>query len=130
MWLCLLLLLLLALVHADIIQYHDHFLIPERPEYLVLPKFDKTEVPHWKPGKGRSYIDFSHLKIRSACYESPDPYVKFPPSPIPFDKDECKPAQFDLLMFEAPMDDPDKPWKDHWEDGEFCCTSEMVNKGE
>jgi hypothetical protein len=52
-----------GLSSAEIIQYSDHAVLPDRPEYLVIPKFDRTEVPHWFPGKGRSFIDLGDLKV-------------------------------------------------------------------
>ncbi len=119
---------LFGAISAELINYQDHFIMPQRPEYLVISKFDKSEVPHWTPGKGRSYIDLSHLKLRSACAMQDDPYHQ---SPFTVDKDSCsKPATFDLLMFKASVDDPDKSWKDLWGDGDFCCTQKMVDNGE
>eukprot|EP01032_Pedospumella_encystans_P013352 gene13352-15379_t len=32
--------------YCEIIRYSDHLIMGDRPEYLVIPKFDKKEVPH------------------------------------------------------------------------------------
>jgi hypothetical protein len=119
-------------VGAEIIHYDNHFIVPKRPEYLVIPKFDKSEVPDWSPGRGRSYIDLSHLKLRSACdiKNNMNGNPGGPRLPFDVDKDSCKAAVFDLLMFKASMNNPDHTWKDFWGDKGFCCTQEMVEKGE
>ncbi len=123
-----LLFLLVGMVSAELIHYEDHFILPQRPEYLVISKFDKSEVPHWSPGKGRSYIDLSHLKLRSACAIQDD--IQYS-TPFIVEKDSCsKPKIFDLLMFKASVDNPDRSWKDLWGDGNFCCTQKMVDNGE
>lgn len=113
------------LVVGELIEYNRHIVEPDSPEYLIIPKFAKSEVPHWRPGKGRSYIDLSRLYVQSMC--SPDP--NGPPGPFlpgPQSDGECKKAQFDLLMFEAPID---KPWQDYWTDDHYCCTDELVSEG-
>ena len=59
-----------ATIGGELIEYVRHFIEPDSPEYLLIPKFSKAEVPHWKPGKGRSYIDLASLYVQSIC--SPD----------------------------------------------------------
>ncbi len=105
---------------AEIIEYNNYYIFPDSPEYRVIPKFDKTEVPHWSPGKGRSYIDLSSLRVQSACYEDPDA-----PSPPEFDPSSCKKTFFDLLMFEAPND---RHWRDYWPDDNYCCTQDLIDE--
>lgn len=114
--------LVAGICSAELIDYVRHVIEPESPEYLLIPKFSKVEVPHWKPGRGRSYIDLSALFVQSTC--GPDangkPYLE------PDSKDECKPATFDLLIFEAPKD---KRWQNYWSDANYCCSKELVDKG-
>lgn len=103
-------------IDGELIDYNRHILTSDHPEYLIIPKFDKKEVPNWRPGNGNSYIDLSHLYIESTC--SSDTPVS--------DQSSCKSAKFDLLMFEAPSD---KPWQDYWENDHYCCTQELVSDG-
>lgn len=115
---------LLSVALGDIIVYNDHFLKPEIPEYLVIPKYAKNEVPHWSPGNGRSYIDLSRLAVRSACYQDKSSHSSFSSS---YDESACKDSvKVDMLMFEAPKD---KPWMSYWEDREFCCTQSLIEEG-
>lgn len=107
---------------SEIIQYVDHLIMPDRPEYLVMPKFDKKEVPHWYPGRGRSFIDFSNVKIHSSC--DPEEIAKRPVPPGT--ESECKDVTFEVLMFE---DEGSRPWMDFWDDGDYCCTDEVVAAG-
>jgi hypothetical protein len=121
-----LLLLLPSLLLADIILYDNHYLKPETPEYLLLPKYGHKvkEVPNWSPGNGRSYIDLSRLTVRSACYKEDGVQST---SPYPYNEESCKePVPLDILMFEAPVD---KAWMDYWEDGNFCCSSKLIGEG-
>jgi len=111
------------ITHAELIQYMDHLVMPDRPEYLVIPKFDKREVPHWYPGHGRSFIDMSDLRISSSC--DPEEMGKRPPPP-PGSEGTCIDVDFDILMFRDPGD---KPWTDYWTDGNYCCTDEVVEAG-
>lgn len=108
----------LPLINSEMIEYHDHLVFPNRPEYIIIPKFDKSDVPHWAPGKGRSYIDLSDLNIRTACGS------KVPP--VPSGVDACRPASLDILMMKAPKD---THWTNYWPDNEFCCTSDAVDAG-
>jgi hypothetical protein len=107
-------------VYAEIIQYVDHIIMPDRPEYLVIPKFDKKEVPHWFPGHGRSFIDLSGITVRSSC----DP-VEEAKRPSP--DGGCKDVTFEVLMFEDPKD---KLWMDYWPNDNYCCTQSAVEEGE
>ncbi|RYH12918.1 hypothetical protein EON65_36940 [archaeon] len=117
----------LCLINADIITYNNHYLRPETPEYLIVPKYSKREVPNWSPGNGRSYIDLSRLTVRSACYVDMDSLYPPPPPPSePFSRDQCKPVELDMLMFEAPTD---KHWMDFWDDKDFCCTTSLIEDG-
>jgi hypothetical protein len=109
-------------VHSEIIKYVDHLIMPDRPEYLVIPKFDKKEVPHWYPGHGRSFIDLSNIQIHSSC--DPDEVAKRPPPPG--SEGTCKDVTFEVLMFQDPGD---KPWMNYWEDGNYCCTDSVVEAG-
>ncbi len=109
-------------VRSELIEYFRHVIEPDSPEYLLIPKFSKGEVPHWKPGKGRSYIDLSPLYVQSIC--SPDPNGH--PFPEPDSKEDCKSTTFDLLMFEASKD---KRWQDLWDDGNYCCSKDLADQG-
>jgi hypothetical protein len=112
-----------ATIGGELIEYVRHFIEPDSPEYLLIPKFSKAEVPHWKPGKGRSYIDLASLYVQSIC--SPDSNGR--PFPEAEDaKDTCKTANFDLLMFEAPKD---KRWQEFWDDGNYCCSKDLADQG-
>jgi hypothetical protein len=115
-----------SLLYADIITYNNHFLKPETPEYLIIPKYGKHEVPNWSPGNGRSYIDLSRLTVRSACYVDENARPPLPPPPYPVSKENCGPVRLDMLMFEAPND---KPWMDYWGENEFCCTAKLIEDG-
>eukprot|EP00981_Chlorochromonas_danica_P008784 scaffold2312_cov165-Ochromonas_danica.AAC.24 len=115
---------LLSAALGDIIVYNDHLLKPEIPEYLVIPKYAKNEVPHWSPGNGRSYIDLSRLSVQSACYQDKSSHSSLSSS---YDESACKDSvRVDMLMFEAPKD---KPWMSYWEDQEFCCTQNLIEEG-
>ena len=113
-------LLCLSVAVADIIQYNYHIINAGQPEYLIIPKYDKSEVPHWSPGKGRSYIDLSRLEVASTCYnDGYSPYVTT-------DKDLCKSVKYDIMLFEAPVE---HSWEDYWSDSDFCCTPQLVEVG-
>lgn len=114
------------IANCEIIRYRDHLVLPNRPEYLIIPKFDKTEVPNWYPGHGRSFIDLSDVMIHSSC--DPVEISKRPAlSPPPPGMDgACEDAIFEVLMFEAPKN---KPWMDYWVEGEYCCTDSVVQSG-
>lgn len=109
--------------HCEIINYVDHLIMPDRPEYLVIPKFGKKEVPHWYPGHGRSFIDLSGIQIHSSC--DPVEEVKRPPPPQGAGG-VCKDVTFEVLMFE---DTKDRPWMDYWAEGDYCCTQDVVEAG-
>lgn len=109
--------------HCEVINYVDHLIMPDRPEYLVIPKFDKHEVPHWYPGHGRSFIDLSGIQIHSSC--EPSEEAKRPPPP-PGAGGVCKDVTFEVLMFEDPKD---RPWMDYWPEGDYCCTESVVEAG-
>jgi hypothetical protein len=85
--------------------------MPLRPEYLTIPKYAAGDVPHWSPGKGRSFIDLSRLKIHNEC-NLPDASL-------------CRNATFQILMFEEPKD---ANWMTYWPLGNFCCTSNMITE--
>jgi len=53
--------------YAEIIKYSNHIINPDRPEYLIIPKFSAYEVPNWYPGDGRSFIDLTDVIIHSSC---------------------------------------------------------------
>lgn len=115
--------LALRMVQCEVIQYVDHLILPDRPEYLVIPKFDKREVPHWYPGHGRSFIDLSNIQIHSSC----DP-AESSKRPLPPDSEgTCKDVTFEILMFQDPGE---RPWLDYWTDGNYCCTDSVVEAGE
>jgi hypothetical protein len=107
---------------GEVIVYKNHIVYPERPEYLIIPKYAKNDIPSWSPGHGRSYIDISRLSVHTTC--NPDGTNKVPVASG--DKDICKDSAFEMLMFEAPSD---RPWTDYWQLDEFCCTAELFASG-
>lgn len=97
---------------AEIIPYYQHYITPLRPEYLTIPKFAPGDVPHWSPGKGRSFIDLSRITIHNECN-------------LP-EVSSCPNATFQILMFEEPKE---SNWMTYWPDGNYCCTSDMIIGG-
>ena len=114
---------LIATVLSEVIVYDRHVVFPDRPEFLVVPKFAKQDIISMQPGRGRSYIDFSRLKVKTTC--NPDGTHRDPPAP-PGEDDVCRDTLFEMLMFEAPED---KPWFDYWDQDNFCCTEELIADG-
>lgn len=109
---CLLILLYSCyLINAEITEFHQHIIIPEEPEYWTIPKFTKNEVPNWKPGNGKSYIDLSGLKFSSKCKST----------------GSCVNSSLDILMFQEP---DGEDWANQWPLGEFCCTNELIMSGD
>ena len=96
---------------AEIIPYNQHYITPLRPEYLTIPKYGPKDVPHWSPGKGRSFIDLSRVKIHNECN-------------LP-DVSQCRDATFQILMFEEPKD---ANWMTYWPQGNYCCTNKMITQ--
>ena len=107
------------LVAGELVFYNDHLISSERPEYIIIPKYAKNEVPNWNPGKGRSFIDLAKLNVYSSCGTDLFPTRDY-------SKSDCVHAEIQMLMFEAPTD---KPWWEFWSDGEFCCTQDVYNSG-
>ncbi len=57
-WRNLLVLLCFEIAVADILHYNYHVIHAGRPEYLIVPKYDKGDVPrNWLSGEGESFID-------------------------------------------------------------------------
>jgi hypothetical protein len=96
---------------SEIIEYHGHLIRPMQPEYLTIPKYSSKDAPHWAPGHGHSYIDFSHLSLKTECLDN---NVK------------CDNTTFEFLMFE---ESEDQPWISYWPDNLFCCTADLVELG-
>ena len=113
-------------IRAEIIKYKNHLVEANRPEYIVIPKFDKGEVPDWPPGNGQSYIDLSALKIHASC--DPKEAKKIKNNKVE-EGEYCKETVFDILFFEAPEDPEYQTWMDHWENGEYCCTDAVLENG-
>ena len=117
--------LLLALViHtsvSEIIPYVHHVLGPLRPEFLQIAKYSKGDAPHWKPGKGRSFIDLSNLRVRAMCVSESNPNGGAIKEQL---TSNCDNTTFNLMMLQEPSE---KFWMDYWPDREFCCTKEMVD---
>lgn len=103
-------------VSGEVIEYKRHIIRPEHPEYLIIPKYSKRDIPSWSPGRGRSYIDISRLKLKTTCTDSSKN-----------EKNACRDSKFEMLMFEAPKD---KPWTEYWEMDDFCCTEEILRDGQ
>lgn len=102
---------------SDIIPYHDHLVFPARPEYLVIPKYDKGDVPHWSPGHGHSYIDLSQLTLQVDCSKSDFPDCET--------RSKQSPVNFELFMFEMPAD---KTFSDYWPDDAYCCNTDEIDE--
>lgn len=100
-------------IFADIIPYKNHNIYPEKPEYLLIPKFSKHDAPSWSPGHGHSYIDLSQLVLSVDC--SNDKTGQCIKSTV----------NFELLMFEIP---DDQQWYDYWPDNAFCCNPEQLKE--
>ena len=110
---CVILLILIHSAGAEIIPYQKHNFKPLQPEYLTIPKFSGDDAPHWSPGLGHSYIDLSRITLHNECHK---------PSVL-----DCKNATFVIMMFEEPKE---KFWMDYWPNRQFCCTGEMITRGE
>jgi hypothetical protein len=79
----------LACVGADIISYENDLLLPQRPIYLMLPKFGPGDVPAGPPGDGRSFVDMSPVSIELDCDAHPH-YA------------DCTKTVVEVLVFKAP----------------------------
>jgi hypothetical protein len=113
----LILLCYLSLSLGDIIPYHNHLVYPGKPEYLIIPKFAKNDVPNWSPGHGHSYIDLSQITLQIDCSVS-----SF--SDCGSGSNE-KSVTFELLMFQMPTD---KSFSSYWPDDAYCCNSEEIEE--
>ena len=103
---------LFHLCRAEIISFEDALV--KQPEYLTIPKYAAGEVPHWSPGRGRSFIDLSKVKVSQDCDRS---------------KGQCSPVSvLDILIFQD--QNSLSSWMEHWPGKNFCCTSDMVSSGE
>ena len=105
---------------SEVVMYKDHVIYPERPEFLIVPKYAKNDIPSWSPGNGKSYIDLSRLNVKTTC--KPDGSNSIPSSAG--DSNVCVDSTFEMLMFKAPTD---RPWTDYWELEEFCCNNKLLN---
>lgn len=123
-WGNLLVLLCFEIAFAEIIRYDYHVIDAGRPEYLIVPKYDKGDVPQfWLSGEGRSFIDLSRLDIVSSCFNDSEAPA------ITRDKGLCQSVSFDVLLFEAVSEHSEASWMDHWPDGRYCCTLDLVYDG-
>lgn len=105
-------LVLAPLSLAEVISFENALV--KQPEYLTIPKYAPGEVPHWSPGRGRSYIDLSRVKISQDCNRG---------------RGQCSPVSvLDILLFED--QDSVSSWMNHWPGKNFCCTSDMVSSGD
>ena len=103
---------LLEFCHGEIISFEDALV--KQPEYLTIPKYAAGEVPHWSPGRGRSFIDLSKVKVSQDCNRS---------------NGQCSPVSvLDILIFQD--QNSISSWMQHWPGKNFCCTSEMVSSGD
>eukprot|EP01038_Epipyxis_sp_PR26KG_P008195 gene8195-11085_t len=109
-------------VNAELITYENHVIYPAQPEYVIIPKYDAKEVPPWQPGRGRSFIDLSHVNILSTCLMDKSLF------PAKYVDNLCKETTVETLMFEVPTD---RPWKDYWTTSAgYCCTQDLVAAGQ
>jgi hypothetical protein len=104
----------ISFVSSDIIHYNQHILVPDKPEYIVIPKYRKQDVPNWAPGRGHSFIDLSELSLQVDCSLSS------------LADCESSTVNFELLMFLLPSD---KTWSSYWPDGAFCCNADEIEDG-
>lgn len=106
---CIELVLVLAQVTSvlgEIIKFENA--VVKQPEFITIPKYASDEVPHWAPGRGRSYIDLSRVQVRQDC-----------------DRGKCSSkSNLDILVFEDKTSITS--WKEHYPDKQFCCTAAMV----
>ncbi len=113
--------LFLVILHCslgELIYYNNHILYPEEPQYIIIPKFAKNEVPHWSPGNGRSFIDVAGLNVYSSCGSKL--------LPAEFSEEDCKHSDVEMLMFSYTEE---KLLWDYWVDGDYCCSQELFDMG-
>jgi hypothetical protein len=103
----------LLLTSGEVITYVNQRIDPLKPEYLKIAKYAKHDVPNWKPGNGKSFIDLSELSATAVCDQSGGG-----------SNQQCSPSSFQLLMFEEPTE---KYWMDYWSNRQFCCTAEALD---
>jgi len=118
-----LLLGLCGIAFGEIIPMTHHILGPLRPEFLQIAKYAKGDAPHWKPGRGRSFIDLSNLRVRAMCVSDSNPDGGAIKEQL---SSNCDNSTFNLMMLQEPTE---KYWMDYWPDREFCCTKDMVDSG-
>jgi hypothetical protein len=111
-----------VILNAELIQYHNHEMLPLQPQYLTIPKYTSHDVPSWPPGHGRSYIDLAGVKMRANCLDGHPKVIEEGPT----DYSKCSNSTLQILMFEEPTE---KPWMDYWRDSAFCCTQSVIEKG-
>ena len=106
--------LLLALYfqgsHGDIVTFENAQV--KQPEYLEVPKYAPSDVPHWAPGRGKSYIDLSAISVAQDCGST------------------CTPISFlDIIIFEDTSSV--SSWMEHWgPEKQFCCSKDMAERKE
>ena len=88
--------------HAEIIKYSNHIINPDRPEYLIIPKFAAYEVPNWYPGDGRSFIDLTDVIIHSSCDSGEKEKVTLPAEDADL---SCVDATFEVRINDDDDDD-------------------------
>ena len=88
--------------HAEIIKYSNHIINPDRPEYLIIPKFADYEVPNWYPGDGRSFIDLTDVIIHSSCDSEEKSKITLPAEDADL---SCVDATFEVRMNDDDDDD-------------------------
>jgi len=103
-FLSILILLNVLLRYAEIIKYSNHIINPDRPEYLIIPKFAGNEVPNWYPGDGRSFIDLTDVIIHSSCDPQEKTKVSLPPEDVDL---SCVDATFEVRIDDFDVDDDD-----------------------
>ena len=94
-----LLVALAAVALAEVVPYSHHVLGPLRPEFLQIAKYASKDAPHWKPGRGQSFIDLSNLRVRALCVDESNPQGGAVTERL---SSNCDNTTFNLMMLQEP----------------------------
>jgi len=122
------------------------------PEYLKIPKYAEKDVPSWAPGNGRSFIDFSDIRLHAICGDEemktcgkganfevlmlleetasgPSPASTLVNQDASFDDDVKIAQKGGAGALKGSAKTKMKGWMDYWPEHEFCCTTTNLEKG-
>jgi len=143
---------LFTAVNGEILSYSNHEITHMTPEYLKIPKYAEKDVPNWSPGNGRSFIDFSDLRLEAICgdedmktcgegsnfevlmlleetvSEASAPSTLVAPDES-FDDDAKVAGKGGASALQANAKSTMKGWMDYWPEHEFCCTANNLERG-